>query len=405
MAAPQPYRSALLTLRVEPSSQLAPAVDRGVMRTDQGHRRRAADGGIRMALACRLFPELAEDDDRTDYWVRHVHLGVLYSEFAGVGSLIYVFATRSQAHVDPVMVGLIVAVMLGTPLLLTLPLAEIMRDRRGLLLFYVWSLAAAAVVVLSVRLDGVDFSPLQILLFLVFGFTATAYPPCGVALMGAITTGACLLAAIPNITPAVWYTAFALALYTAVCVSTSANLWAVWERQKALVLVQRELAETDELTGSPNRRAFLEAIADATLDTDAQGTTVVCLIDLDGFKGVNDNAGHLAGDRVLEAIAAALNASVRETDTVARLGGDEFAVLAEATPEVPAEVLGERLRAAVEAVGAASGVTASVGVTLIRADDDFDAVVHRADEAMYEAKAAGGNRVEMCSTTTVATTK
>ena len=150
------------------------------------------------------------------------------------------------------------------------------------------------------------------------------------------------------------------------------------------------LAATDPLTGCLNRRAFLDRLDRAAAGTD-EGW-VVCLVDLDGFKGVNDRAGHAAGDAVLRAVTAALGGVVRETDTVARLGGDEFAVLAEVDPG-GSEALAARLRDAVARIGADVGVTASVGVTDVRPVDEGHEVLGRADQAMYRAKGAGGSRV------------
>jgi diguanylate cyclase (GGDEF)-like protein len=119
----------------------------------------------------------------------------------------------------------------------------------------------------------------------------------------------------------------------------------------------------------------------------------VCLIDLDGFKAVNDRDGHAAGDAALVAVTAALTGVVREQDTVARLGGDEFAVLVEVSAAVDADELAERLRTAVAAAGRSCGVTGSVGVALVEPDDDVNLLLHRADAAMYRAKTSGGNRV------------
>jgi hypothetical protein len=90
---------------------------------------------------------------------------------------------------------------------------------------------------------------------------------------------------------------------------------------------------------------------------------------------------------------AALGAAVRETDTVARMGGDEFAVLASCPAPDDDAALAGRLRAAVAEVGAGCGVTASVGCALVHPDDAVVDVLHRADAAMYRAKAAGGDRV------------
>jgi diguanylate cyclase (GGDEF)-like protein len=176
-------------------------------------------------------------------------------------------------------------------------------------------------------------------------------------------------------------------------VLTSANAWAAQDRQTALLRLHETLAATDPLTGCPNRRAFLDRLTAGIAAAGRGAQAVVCLIDLDGFKAVNDRGGHAAGDAVLRAVSTALTGAVRGTDSVARLGGDEFAVLAEVSRAFPADALAERLRQAVAIVGAVHGVTASVGVALIAPDDDADLLLHRADAAMYRAKTAGGDRV------------
>jgi diguanylate cyclase (GGDEF)-like protein len=220
---------------------------------------------------------------------------------------------------------------------------------------------------------------------------ALAYPPGGVVVMGTLMTGTYLLViAPPHVTLSVLFISVVMGAFTMVCAMASANSWASYDRQVELIHTQRLLASTDPLTGCVNRRAFLTRLETA-LDDDA--ATVVCLVDLDGFKNVNDRRGHGAGDAVLQDVARALAAAVRETDTVARLGGDEFAVLAEVTAALPADDLAERLRSAVAGVGRAVGVTASVGVAEVRTGDDVLDLLHRADAAMYRAKTAGGDRV------------
>jgi diguanylate cyclase (GGDEF)-like protein len=204
-----------------------------------------------------------------------------------------------------------------------------------------------------------------------------------------------VIVSLPGLTSATLFVAVVMGIYTALCVMVSVNAWAAHDRQVLLIRAQKLLAATDELTGSPNRRAFLDRLAPAIASVAAGDGAAVCLVDLDGFKEVNDREGHLAGDAVLKDVATALAAAVRETDTVARLGGDEFAVLARTTPDLPGAVLAERLRAAVAAVGASRGVTASVGVATLAAGDDVEAVLHRADEAMYRAKTSGGDRVDI----------
>ena len=181
---------------------------------------------------------------------------------------------------------------------------------------------------------------------------AATYPPYGVAAMGTLMTlSYVLVVSLPELTFGALFVGVVMAIYTCLCVMVSANSWAAYDRQVLLIRSQKLLAATDELTGSPNRRAFLDRLSPAIVEVAAGRGAAVCLVDLDGFKDVNDREGHLAGDGVLKEVATALAAAVRETDTVAPAGRDEFAVLARTAPGLSGEQLAERLRAAVAAVG------------------------------------------------------
>jgi diguanylate cyclase (GGDEF)-like protein len=152
----------------------------------------------------------------------------------------------------------------------------------------------------------------------------------------------------------------------------------------------KDLAYTDPLCGLPNRRAFEDRAARLRDFSDAKPLAVL-MVDLDGFKRVNDSEGHEAGDRVLALMAQSIAGSLREGDFVARLGGDEFAALLPRTGVADAEALAERLRAAVQNVGTDASVTASVGVAML--EDDVRRALLRADVALYEAKNSGRNTV------------
>ncbi len=152
----------------------------------------------------------------------------------------------------------------------------------------------------------------------------------------------------------------------------------------------KDLAYTDPLCGLPNRRAFEDRAARLRDFSDAKPLAVL-MVDLDGFKQVNDSEGHEAGDRILALMAQSIAGSLREGDFVARLGGDEFAALLPRTGVADAEVLAERLRAAVQNVGTDASVTASVGVAML--EDDVRRALLRADVALYEAKNSGRNVV------------
>jgi diguanylate cyclase (GGDEF)-like protein len=148
-------------------------------------------------------------------------------------------------------------------------------------------------------------------------------------------------------------------------------------------------AMTDGLTGLLHHRAFHEALrAEAERATRYGHPLALILLDLDGFKDVNDVHGHQAGDRLLVAVARALEEITRASETVGRLGGDEFAVLLPETGMVGAHATAERIRAAI----AAQRVTISAGVAELTADGPDD-LVRRADRALYRSKAAGRDRV------------
>jgi diguanylate cyclase (GGDEF)-like protein len=152
-------------------------------------------------------------------------------------------------------------------------------------------------------------------------------------------------------------------------------------------------ADTDPLTGIANRRAFDRELtrraSGAAGAGGAGGSAAVLVIDLDRFKALNDADGHAAGDQALQAIAAALASQVRAGDLLARTGGDEFcAVLDAADPDGATQVAG-RMVHAVRELGLA--VTTSIGIAT-GPDAAIRDTLERADQAMYAAKAAGGDR-------------
>jgi diguanylate cyclase (GGDEF)-like protein len=158
------------------------------------------------------------------------------------------------------------------------------------------------------------------------------------------------------------------------------------------------LATHDSLTGALNRRALMEACAtELARCRRNQQVMSLLLIDLDHFKAINDNHGHLTGDRVLVDFVARIIPLLRQPDRVGRFGGEEFVVLLPETSLDQARVVAERIRAAVESGAAAlPACTASIGVTVSLSDDaNLDGILARADAALYQAKERGRNRVEV----------
>jgi len=161
----------------------------------------------------------------------------------------------------------------------------------------------------------------------------------------------------------------------------------------------RQLAHYDPLTQLPNRVMLANRMHLALAESHRNGNTLaVCLLDLDGFKPVNDTHGHKAGDQLLREVAQRLQENVRGQDTVARLGGDEFALLIgglSSTHEVEHTLqrLLKTLAQPYNVAGTQVRVSASIGVTLYPSDAvEPDRLLRHADQAMYQAKQAGKNR-------------
>lgn len=174
----------------------------------------------------------------------------------------------------------------------------------------------------------------------------------------------------------------------------------------AMAREQRELARivhanTDELTGLANRRAFYNGAAAFFSDgAPAQGELSVILFDLDAFKGINDRFGHAVGDRVLGSFGEAVRKALRGTDVIGRIGGEEFAAIVPSANAERAREIGDRVRTGFAAACKLLEIpdlhpTLSGGVAQSDGTANLDALLGRADVALYRAKAAGRDRIEV----------
>lgn len=162
-----------------------------------------------------------------------------------------------------------------------------------------------------------------------------------------------------------------------------------------------QLATHDALTGLYNRRQFIEMMEREVARALRHGRSLsLCMIDVDLFKPINDEHGHIAGDGVLRQLAGVLARHVRGDDVAGRIGGEEFAVMLPEAPGEPAHAFAERLRAAVAAEvfhpgGTPCQITVSIGIASLGAEcSDRSALMGAADRALYRAKSKGRNRVE-----------
>ena len=173
------------------------------------------------------------------------------------------------------------------------------------------------------------------------------------------------------------------------------------ERWQQISGLQR-LATTDLLTGLRNRAHFMDGAAAELRRTDRfKRELTMLMIDIDFFKLINDRHGHAAGDEALRVFSGVLVSQTRAFDLLGRIGGEEFAVVLSETGSEAGVQIAERLRQAVEASSfvfhdsAPIRFTVSVGVALCLPDDSLDSLLARADDALYRAKHAGRNRVEV----------
>lgn len=171
--------------------------------------------------------------------------------------------------------------------------------------------------------------------------------------------------------------------------------------QKRKESILQDMASTDSLTGLLNRQTFLQRAEKEFSRTRRYSRPLaVVMIDVDRFKSINDQHGHAIGDQVLRSVSAICQGSLRGSDVFGRIGGEEFVLLLPDTPHANAIYVAERMReqlmlSPIQLDNLTLNITASFGVASMRDDDaDFNTVLERADQAMYEAKHGGRNQVK-----------
>ena len=180
-------------------------------------------------------------------------------------------------------------------------------------------------------------------------------------------------------------------------------LFRFYEKTRADAMLQlqgsreqlRIIATTDKLTGLYNRQQFDQQLQQmVSVARQQQQPFALLLLDVDHFKHINDDFGHLFGDKVLQQLAQRLKHRLRDEDFLARWGGEEFAILMPNTSSDGATVFAERLRYAIEAEAiCGQAVTISGGATVWREGTDAEELLGQADKALYEAKELGRNRM------------
>ena len=244
------------------------------------------------------------------------------------------------------------------------------------------------------------FSGLSLVVTAAIAFAAwtrqgTAVPPRGSQLPGLLVPGALALTCLALLVVAAYSPTRPVpassVVLAAAGVGAAVLRTAVGFRDIRLTAADRGESSTDELTGLPNRRAFNDAVTKALRGRSDGRPLAVLLLDLDGFKDVNDSLGHHRGDELLSLIAPRLQLAVRPGDVLARIGGDEFAVLADGADSALVEQMATRLRASCRGPFKVASRTvtmeASVGIALFpREGRNSHQLLQHADIAMYGAK-------------------
>lgn len=301
-------------------------------------------------------------EDPEAFWLRHLRSGIaLYT----VGTLLaacYLAFTPEGPHrsTEWVMVGLALVATVGV---VAVPGRTIVRSRHRVLFFVLWSSFTAIFVSTVAAFDGGLESPLAFLLLVPMTYASLAYPPRAVILIGIVAaSSAVVVALISHDTLArTWMVVGTVGMVTFVAASVTQARTAHQVTRRRLTERLIELATVDGLTGCLNHRTFYERLETELARSVRHGHRATLLvIDVDDFKSINDQHGHLAGDDVLALIGSVLRADGRVSDIVGRIGGDEFAVLLVESDPAHAEAAAERFRTRVAAEG--DGLPASITV-------------------------------------------
>lgn len=335
-------------------------------------------------------------------WRRSARTGALLAGGAITIVGVYLLATPAGPN-RPSMwatAGIAAAVALG---LLLMPWGRLIERRLARTVIAGWLVVMGAAIAVGCLLDGGFASPLQALFSLPFLYGATHLPPATVrrvgAAIGVMILGTGLLTGTASVAGAV-----VLLGAPGLLLVVSTMIAATFQRQTKALQRQAaqldELARVDSLTGCLNHRSFHEQLERVLASGEPGAPIAVALLDVDHFKQVNDEHGHPTGDEVLRLVGRALRSAVREDDPVARTGGEEFAIILAPTGEGGGREIVDgilaRARTAVTDATRAFGVPVTVSVGLAFSDaaaGSAEALLRRADEALYRAKRAGRDQL------------
>lgn len=219
------------------------------------------------------------------------------------------------------------------------------------------------------------------------------------ALVLLLVTVAALLSYVLFFPERVFASSFQMMSFTVTSFASSLFAYMFAYRTQSQRDALRELATTDSLTGAANRRTLNKALEDAIAQQQRNGRSfALILLDLDHFKLINDSYGHKVGDDILVQLVPILRKMIRQTDNVYRFGGEEFVLLLADIQRDMLQALAEKVRLGVQQqllLPDGKAVTLSAGLAVLEPGENWEAWLHRADMALYQAKHQGRNKVIM----------
>ena len=358
--------------------------------------RRHMDTNTQDALADTIGRQ-AEVEARRRFWLTHLRSGFGIFLLEAIVVLLYLHLTPTGPH-RALLSGIIVA--WGVCAAVGLALAPVVAARAWCIAYSViWTVASTYAVGVVALLDTGINSPILLLLFLPIVYGALMFSPraamaCGLSAL-AVVTG---VAAVDKHFVAVEGWTFMLfgtvAGAGALAALAAVNRNRIEQHEDRLLAQLAELAGTDELTGCAVRRVLrqrTEEEIERALRTN--GPLSLLMIDVDQFKEINDNYGHVVGDRVLATIGRVLLDHVRPFDVASRLGGDEFAVLLPETDSGGAVQVAERIFRSLASLTEVP-VTLSIGVSSLDGSmPTIERLFDEADMALYQVKRAGRDAI------------
>jgi len=341
----------------------------------------------------------ADTDARRRFWLTHMRIGFGTFLLEAVVVMLYLYLTPHGPHRAALWV-IVATWLVGAAV--GLLFAPVIARRSWRSTYSVtWTILSTYAVGLVAVLDGGINSPLLLLLFLplVYGtlmFSRRAATVCGVSVMVTVAAVAVLDKHLGAAQGRTYMLFGSLAGAAVLSVAAAFNRAEIEEHERHLLARLAELAGTDELTGCAVRRVLRQHMDEEIERALRTGSPLsLLMIDVDRFKSVNDEFGHVVGDRVLVSIGSILMANVRPFDVASRLGGDEFALLLPETDTKGAVLVAERICRDLAGSGHVT-VTLSIGVSsLDRSMPTAERLVDEADMALYQVKRSGRDAISV----------